>query len=638
MNLLILALFFVPHLLSGQVHVFHSGMLARFESENPGARSEESEAVSHFLEENFGRYRPDFEWRRVSLFRDNTHSHYNFNLYYKGFRVLDQTLHLDYNREGFVQYATSSWRKPFQTPLGALQESSRWMIESSFKAPFVARNGFFAGQVDSEPSVWLDEKSGEVSAVYQVRFFPYNTPRGMRVLIADASSGRVLAERVVARNVSVDSKAWKVSPLTSGGDIDKSPDDVSLVGLEQSSGVPILKNGYFRVRRVGNSVASPKLIDINPDAATAFTGFSAQPGNSYDYTCPDLSETGCPNQRIDGANAYYQLYNFRTKLQGYFTTMGVDVPMVVPTATTGSTTREPLEVYINGFPLASDADHDTNNAAFYPYGCPDIVSTEGVHTEVPRCLFFLRPAPVTSAECGSNKDFYDLAREAMVIVHEYQHFVTDSIVDLTPGSIDTTTGVTLHNVGDAIHEGYSDYFGASIVSELAGTSVTKIGEYAFKNCTFYQRDVAIPRVYTNGSSEEDAHIAGLTWASGLWQLRTELDAETVDLLTLKSIFFLSAKVGFTESVEALVKADKALNGGENVARIRELFYNDLKWVGGKGNFLRDPEKGIAEVGFRSCSAVPMPGSAAPTFGSIVIWLMALVGAGRRSWWRKGTRP
>jgi len=610
-NCALLTLFLFASVLNAAPRYFRSGLLASFENEAPAARADESVAVTSFLKEHFGHVRPEFSWREKRVFRDRTHSHFTFDLYYRGYRVMDRSLHLDYNRLGFVEYASSNWQKEFEADIRPLAGDARWWLESTLKAPYFARDGFFRGSVASEPCVWLDTRSGEAVSALAVRFFPSPKAGMWRYFIAEANTGKVLSERPVSRGVDVASEAWIVSPYD-GGLNAGARTAVTITGLSDAAS---LTSPFFKVRRMEN-LTSAALSPVDPDiTGTPLTGFSNDP-DDYDYECTG-SVTDCGNQRIDSINVYYNLHKYRTKLASYFTTLGLDVPMVAPHS--AGATREPLEVYVNAFGLNTDGDgqveNEANNAGFYPYGCGRVAGVD-----VDRCLIFMRPKPVTSTECGSDKAFYDLAREAMVIVHEYQHFVTDSIVDLVPGSYDTSIDAILHNVGDAIHEGYSDYFGASIVTENAGSNQTKIGEYAFQNCPYYQRDMGTIRKYTNGEAERDAHVAGLTWASGLWQLRNELGQTTADLIAMKSIFFLSTQVGFAETVEALVKADKALNGGVNAARIRTLFYEELAWGSREGNIFRDAAAGIVEVGFRSCSAGGAPTDGRFTLALFGLWL------------------
>lgn len=609
--------------LSGLAHAnvgaYPSGLLKNFSGQAVSGAHDESSAIGRFLSENFQGMSPRFQWRRISRFQDNTHVHVTYALYYEGRRVLDRHLRVHFNRHGFVEYATSSWEKEFEIALPSRSDLGREAILDAVKRPYMERDGFFAGRVSAEPVVWISPRDGSPVAAFFVRASLPGV-KAVAPFVADELTGRPIWKPQAGRFVDVSSRAWTVSPFNATNDL--APVTVTFTGLESATS---LKSTYCHVRRQ-EDVNNPALQEIDPNGATLDGAFSAEPSN-YNFECTG-DENDCPNQRIDGTNVYHHLSNYRAQVQTYLGTLGVTpIPMA---------SAEPLEVFINAFGLNTDGNNDpedeVNNAGYFPSGCG---SAGGV--TIKRCLIFLRPETISSQVCGSNKKFYDLAREALVVVHEYQHFVTDMIVPLTPGGFDPTTGQFLRNVGDSIHEGYSDYFAASQVSAAAGTDETLVGEYAFQNCTFYQRDVGVLRPYQNNSAETDAHVAGLTWASGLWQLRKELGRATGDLLALKSIFFLSANPGFLETVEALVKADKALNAGVNAGRIRQLFYDDLHWSGGASGIFRDSASGLAEVGFKSCNSVPWSGQRGlPSFVALFLWLSAVIGVGRgyRRWGRK----
>jgi hypothetical protein len=287
-----------------------------------------------------------------------------------------------------------------------------------------------------------------------------------------------------------------------------------------------------------------------------------------------------------------------------------------------SFSTDPLNVIINS--LRSDFNRngtgtdDANNAAYLNEPCGD---------DIPRCLVFLRPAVPSEGLCVGIQ-LYDLAREALVIAHEYQHYVTDLITRMVPGTLSKAV------VGDALHEGYSDYLAASHVSAASGSSVSKVGEYAFQYCKAFVRDVSVLRVYTDNlgssgsdpTSDADPHNSGLSWASGLWKLRDELGVEKTDLIVMGSLFYLSTKPSFVEAVEALVQADGSLNGGNNSERIRNLFYTEVKFLGSSTDVFRDPARGIVEVGLRGCAHGP---SGRGSFGGAgFLWLCVVMGFSR----------
>lgn len=225
--------------------------------------------------------------------------------------------------------------------------------------------------------------------------------------------------------------------------------------------------------------------------------------------------------------------------------------------------------------------------------------------------------------------FFHTAREAVVAVHEYQHYVTDQIAGLIAGQ-------SVRTVGDALHEGYSDYMAASHISETAARTVTKVGEYVFQQCDDANpaiiRDIGTIKVYDPDNLESAPHVYGWSFASGLWKLRTQLGREAADLLALKSLFLLPVEPGFMDAVEAVVQADKTLFAGANVATIRQIFYNEVHFLGGQTGQFRDVDKAILEVGLHSCASAPYrrhPATAWVLFGVLGLWLGVTTLLGRR---------
>jgi hypothetical protein len=190
----------------------------------------------------------------------------------------------------------------------------------------------------------------------------------------------------------------------------------------------------------------------------------------------------------------------------------------------------------------------------------------------------------------------NLAREAFVIAHEYQHFVTDQLSGIEFASHSPRT------VGDAIHEGYSDYGAATYLTNALGADTT-LGLVSFPACTAVRRDVGTLRVYEEIPENSDEHMAGLTWASALWRLRKNLGAAIVDPLMLKSMSFLGSNPGFVSSVESLVKADLALNAGNHKNLIRQIFYSEAKFTGSETAPFKDPLTAEANLGFKGCGGV-----------------------------------
>ena len=159
------------------------------------------------------------------------------------------------------------------------------------------------------------------------------------------------------------------------------------------------------------------------------------------------------------------------------------------------------------------------------------------------------------------------------------------------------------------------------------------------NGPVYGKTIAL-RPFKIESTIAPFYDVGLTWASGLYQLRSEFDTvKNADLLVMKSLFFLTPTPGYIEAVEALVKADKALYDGAHVTRIRTLFYTELKFINGQTSPFRDTDTLVAEVGFKSCTSLSGPLSTHPlaSLGVFGVWIASVLSFGRVYRRRKESR-
>lgn len=598
LNALFLLFLSAPLCFAGRLELYKSGLLKEWDQRSTDFVESES-AFDIFLTEHF--HFPGYEWRVVNSFQDNTHIHRLYALYYQGVRVFEKFLKLHYSKAQMsIAFASSNLEKRFERVLGAHRRSDLSFFRTEWFPDRQIR-------LNADPIYIPTHEERDILSAYEVRV-PNQRGASIRHFVADATTGEVLIEKRVGRHLTIGKvPVWPISPFNTTNT--KAPDSVDLTDLLETNK---LKSSNIYVRRV-QDYATPILKDVDPDPSISID-FSSDPA-AYDQKCTG-SATQCPNQRTDGINVYYHISNYRSTLSKYLSDLGMENPTL---------SKEPLDIFINAFnfPIGGKTDQ-TNNAAYVSDGCYDL--DDG--TRIERCMIFLRPEPLTSSACGNASKFYDLAREAIVIVHEYQHFITDVITQMVPGEIN------LANVGDALHEGYSDYFGISQTSRISSSSATLVGEYAFQNCKYYQREIGTLRKYENGEAEKDPHVSGQSWASGLWQLRKELGEGKADKLAFKSLYFLTPKPGFAESVEALVKADEALNSGENAGRIRQLFYDEIAWLGGMAGVYRDSSRGIANVGFRSCASVRPQGSPWGSGALVSIFLCGIVFVGRRWGWQR----
>lgn len=594
---------------SGKWHSYEIEETARARS----PRLSEADAKASFLKENFPAIQ-SAEWKVVSRATDSTHTHTLYQLYLAGLPVDNLFTKLHYQNDGYISYATSHWEVPFERHLDRVHRSfdkrgSHQLVIRMVRERFPD----FSGKVTSSKVWWLDLKNEEILPAY--RYTVNWWKKGFsREWFISADNPRLLEERNLVRTVTVTNKSvYKKSPLGMAGAFDT--DDIT--DLDAAS---VLSNSFVHVYREQNIASggdNHSLFDVDPQNTYANTGeFSLDPRTAF---YKGLTCTTCENQKFDAVNAYYHLNGFRQYISSLHSILGL-------TSSMNTLLNDPLSVIVNS--LSTDFDgsgsgaDDTDNAAYFSDTC-----RSGYTPEFPRCLAILRSSVITTDQCtGSTAtiELFHLAREANVIVHEFQHYITDHVTHLVGGT------VSAPRVGDALHEGYSDYFGASQVTRASGVDSSSIGAYAFQQCTPFIRNISALHPYENSSNDTDPHYSGMTWASGLWFLRQSLGVTYTDELAIKSQFYIPPLAGFVDAVEALVQADKALSGGSNVTTIRTLFYTTLKFNGGDTSFFRDPVNGIADVGFHSCGGVsPRKTSMQMSIIFFLVWLGGLLWLGRR---------
>lgn len=562
-----------------QTEVFPSGLMKSFQGKRryAGKHRVSRDVALQFLQEEFSSLQ-GFNWVSVNQITDKTHTHLILQWTYRGRPVLDRFVKVHVATDGTVEMASNTLEKGFELALNEEITARRALDwEKKIRSDWEKKLGAFKGRIKVDPIIWMDPKTFQGVRAFDIRVV-IDKPWIIKHYVIEEEKGTLLEEKEVARRASAPVKVFKKSPAGSA-----SPDSVTLTDLNNTSS---LRNSFLWVRR---DILS-SLLEVEPVDYTG-AGFNNSPTpGQYDATCTG-NNLACKNISFDAVNAYYHLSNYRTHINNYLSQLGASVsfPYDAPVnSNTGETNT--FSVLVNAQSIS--LDFDSNNALYVGEPCRSDGSME-------RCLLFLRPAQLSSENsarnCGtSSSTLYDLAREAVVVAHEYQHYVTDTVTHI---SFSQTAKA---NVGDALHEAYSDYLAASYVTELHGSSVTLVGEYALSECVPLQRELGVLRPYDDSdSSNADPHTSGISWASAFWQLREEYGATVADLLAMKSLFFLSTSPGFIESVEAVVKADESLYQGEHVGRIRRLFYDEVKFTGGA----TVGADGLVELGFKGCGAV-----------------------------------
>lgn len=155
---------------------------------------------------------------------------------------------------------------------------------------------------------------------------------------------------------------------------------------------------------------------------------------------------------------------------------------------------------------------------------------------------------------GDDADATSLGSD--IIYHEYTHLLTEHIYG--PGLL------TYEGQSGALHEGYSDYFAASILAS------PMIGEGIFpKTIRNLINQQKYPEDFVN-----EVHYDSLIFSGALWDVRESLGKEETDDLVIKSIKL--TPLNFQEFLESLLLLDDnngdLRDGAPHITTICDAFY------------------------------------------------------------------
>lgn len=159
----------------------------------------------------------------------------------------------------------------------------------------------------------------------------------------------------------------------------------------------------------------------------------------------------------------------------------------------------------------------------------------------------------------------DDAEDGDIVLHEYAHSIQDNIIP----------GFGPEGEARAMGEGFGDYFAGSFFEDLKAAKLKPcIGcwdavAYSTAKPPNLRRLDSRKKYPADMTGEE--HDDGEIWAACLWQLRTAVGRKVADRLVFAHHFLITATATFKDAAEALMTADKNLNGGKNVATIRDIF-------------------------------------------------------------------
>ncbi|HEX5707704.1 MAG TPA: M36 family metallopeptidase [Pyrinomonadaceae bacterium] len=171
----------------------------------------------------------------------------------------------------------------------------------------------------------------------------------------------------------------------------------------------------------------------------------------------------------------------------------------------------------------------------------------------------------------------DSSVDGDVVFHEYGHGISNRLI----GNGSTALSGTQSG---AMGEGWSDYWAATINGDGA------VGEYSTGNPNGIRRaPYSVPAATVHDSYADvcaggcQVHRDGEVWAATLWDLRTQLGAETTDRLVLNGMKFTPNRPSFLNARDGILQADQNLNGGANRCAIWTVFARHGMGVSAVGN-------------------------------------------------------
>ncbi len=161
--------------------------------------------------------------------------------------------------------------------------------------------------------------------------------------------------------------------------------------------------------------------------------------------------------------------------------------------------------------------------------------------------------------------FENPTHEASIMAHEQMHIVSEKYDDLN------------HNGdGDALDEGYSDYFAVAYRIDRQSGQSTVVGEYAFGSTT---ADRNVDNNYDDRNADNDGwggnnfYDESLVFSGALWDFTTDVatDVEEAATITLGSLGHLDADPSFLDARNALIAAARDADKSNYECGIKQAF-------------------------------------------------------------------
>ncbi len=441
--------------------------------------------------------------------------------------------------------------------------------------PTMVLNGFAphllnAGGFNTQPSMAPDAAKSRLESTLNQNQLYTTTPE----LVVYPSEAPKLAWKIIA---------WPESP---------SVELEVLIDAHDGSIIQILSTSthLHSQEATGNPLA--EAVDtfeslISPAAATG-SGLVFDPdplsSSGQFYAIPFIDNNDNDNNELNAELKLVDLLDISVDGDGLYRLTGPHV-QIVPESSGGTDIyAPPAEIQLDGFQYTrSDDFFEAVNVYYHIDKSQRYIQSLNVGHDIQNASLRINPHGLSNdnSQYFASQNYIafgqggvDDAEDASVIWHEYGHALLQGSA---PGLLSSTEG-------QALHEGWADYWAASYARGLSETSAINRDDWRllFKwdsgdGAIWPGREVNFVGKYPedtycdSGGFQCNIYEDGSLWASSLMDVYGLIGREEMDRLALASHAYLSPPVSFRDAAEAIIQADADLNGSANLDALLQSF-------------------------------------------------------------------
>ena len=339
---------------------------------------------------------------------------------------------------------------------------------------------------------------------------------------------------------------------------------------------PIVQNQSVEALSFGSATGSGLVFDTDP-LTTAGRFYGSPFVDDNDNDIPEVNQ-----ERI-----LVDLLDISQGSDGLYRLIGPHVQIVGETSSGALNYTPPAESEASGFQYTRSNDFfEAVNVYYHIDKSQRYIQSLNIGRDIQNISIEINPHGLGAEDNSryfSTKNFIafgeggvDDAEDAHVIWHEYGHAILQG----------SAPNLLSSSEGEALHEGWSDYWAASYARRIAEANGGMRDDWPklFKwdsgdGAIWAGREVASSGKYPedvfcdDGGFLCDIYSDGIFWATTLMEIYDEFGAEVTDRLSLASHIYLSHPVSLRDAAEAMLQADLDLYNGAHYNTMVQLFIN-----------------------------------------------------------------